>query len=51
MKRLMILLAVMSVAVFLMLPEKDQKEIKTQGKKLKKKLKKTHFPKNEPETA
>lgn len=50
MKKIVILLAVMSVAVFLMLPEKDQKEIEKQGKKLKKKLKKTHFPKNEPAT-
>ncbi|MGN6532816.1 MAG: hypothetical protein ACTHK0_13825 [Ginsengibacter sp.] len=48
MKRLIILLTLMTVAVFLMLPEKDREEIKHEGRRLKKKLKKTHFPKNEP---
>jgi len=41
----------MTVAVFLMLPEKEQDELKHEGKKLKKKLKKSHFPKNEPASA
>ena len=51
MKRLIILLTLMTVAVFLMLPEKDRDKIKHEGKRIKKKLKKTHFPKNEPTTA
>lgn len=51
MKRLIILLTLMTVAVFLMLPEKDRDEIKREGKRIKKKLKKTHFPKNEPASA
>jgi hypothetical protein len=48
MKRLIILLTLMTIAVFLMLPEKDRDKIKNEGKRIKKKFKKTHFPKNEP---
>ncbi|HSV10269.1 MAG TPA: hypothetical protein VLI68_05845 [Hanamia sp.] len=51
MKRLIILLTLMTVAVFLMLPEKDRDKIEQEGKKIKKKLKKTHFPKNETASA
>jgi hypothetical protein len=46
MKRLLILLGVMGIAVFFMLSETDRKEIEHEGKKIKKKLKKTHFHKN-----
>lgn len=51
MKRLLILFALMGVGVYLLLSEKDQKEIRKEGKRIKKKLKKTHFPKNEPASA
>jgi hypothetical protein len=51
MKRIFVLLAVIGVAVFMMLPDQDQKELKNEGKRIKKKLKKSHFPKNEPATA
>ncbi len=44
MKKLAIVLAVMGFGVFLMLSEKDKKEIKKEGKKFRKKLKKSHFP-------
>lgn len=47
MKRLLILLAIMGAGVWLMLTETEKKEIKKEGKLLKKKLKKTHFPKKE----
>lgn len=46
MKRLLVLLGVMGVAVLFMLSETDRKEIKQEGKKVKKKLKKSHFHKN-----
>jgi len=45
MKRLLILLGVMGAAVLFMLSEGDKKE-KVEGKRIKKKLKKTHFHKN-----
>ena len=44
MKKIAILLAVVGLGVFLMLTENDKKELKKEGKKFKKKLKKTHFP-------
>ncbi|MEO6894678.1 MAG: hypothetical protein ABI136_06540 [Ginsengibacter sp.] len=47
MKRLLVLLALMGAGVYLMLKESDKKEIKKAGKKLKKKLRKSHFPKKE----
>ena len=51
MKRLIILLALMGVGVYLLLSEDEKKEIRKEGKRIKKKLKKTHFPKNEPSPA
>ena len=48
MKRLLILFAVMGVGVYLLLSEEGQKEIRKEGKRIKRKLKKTRFPKNEP---
>ncbi len=51
MKRLLILLALMGAGVYLLLSEEDQKKIKKEGKKIKKKLKKTHFNKHEPASA
>jgi hypothetical protein len=47
MKRLLILLALMGTGVYLMLKESDKKEIKNAGEKIKKKIKKSHFPKKE----
>lgn len=44
MKRLAIALAVMGFGVYLMLSEKDKKVLKEEGKKFRKKLKKSHFP-------
>jgi hypothetical protein len=44
MKKLAIILAVMGFGVYLMLSEKDKKEFKKAGKKLNRKLGKTHFP-------
>jgi preprotein translocase subunit YajC len=44
MKRLAIALAVMGLVVYLMLSEKDKKEIKKKGEKLRKKLKKSRLP-------
>lgn len=46
MKRLLILLGVMGLAVFFLLSDEDKKDLKQEGKKMKKKLKKTHFHKN-----
>jgi len=51
MKRLAIILAVMGLGVFLMLSESDKKEIRKEGNKIKKKLKKTHFPAKETSVA
>jgi hypothetical protein len=51
MKRLFILLALMGVGVYLLLSEDEKKEIRKEGKRIKKKLRKTHFPKNEPASA
>ncbi|MEO8823713.1 MAG: hypothetical protein ABI366_09060 [Ginsengibacter sp.] len=45
MKRLLVLLALMGAGVYLMLKDSDKKEIKKAGKKIKNKLKKSHFPK------
>jgi hypothetical protein len=47
MKRLAIILAVMGFGVYLMLSEKDKKSFRNEGNKIKKKLKKTHFPAKE----
>ena len=47
MKRLLVLLAIMGAGVWLMLSESEKKEIKKERKLLKKKLRKTHFPKKE----
>lgn len=44
MKRLAIALVVMGLGVYLMLSEKDKKEIRNEGKKFRKKIKKSHFP-------
>lgn len=48
MKKLLILLTLMGVGVYLMLSEEDQKEIRKEGKRIKKKFKKSRFPKKEP---
>lgn len=45
MKKLLILLALMGAGIYLMLNNSDKREIKKEGKKIKKKLKKSHFPK------
>jgi hypothetical protein len=50
MKRLFILLAIMGVGVYLLLSENDEKNYHGE-KKMKKKTKKSHFPKKEPEPA
>jgi hypothetical protein len=48
MKRLSIVFIVMCIGDYLMLSEKEKKEFKEQGQKLKKKFRKTHFPGKEP---
>lgn len=47
MKKLAIVLTIMGLGLFLMLTENDKKELKKEGKKFRKKLKKTHFPRKE----
>ncbi len=47
MKRLAVVLAVMGLGVYLMLSEKEKKQIRKEGEKLKKKIKKTSFPAKE----
>lgn len=47
MKRLLILLAVMGIGVFFLLSDTEKEELKHEGKRIKKKLKKSHFPKKE----
>lgn len=44
MKRLAIALAVMGLGVYMMLSEKDKKQVKEEGNKIRKKIKKSHFP-------
>lgn len=48
MKRLLILLAVMGIGIFYLLSDTDKEDLKKEGKRIKKKLKKSHFPKQEP---
>lgn len=47
MKRLAIVLAVMGLGIYMMLTEKDKKKLKNEGRKTRKKLKKSHFPHKE----
>jgi hypothetical protein len=47
MKKLALILGVMGLGVYLMFSEKDKKRFKNEGNKIKKKLKKTHFPAKE----
>lgn len=47
MKRLVILLAVMGIGIFYLLSDDEKKELKHGAKKIRKKLKKSHFPKKE----
>jgi hypothetical protein len=47
MKKLLVLLSVMGIAVFFLLSDTDKEELKQEGKRIKKKLKKSHFPKKE----
>ncbi len=44
MKKLAVILTVMGFGIYLMLSEKDKKELRKEGEKMKRKLKKTHFP-------
>lgn len=44
MKRLAIIFGVMCLGVWLLLSEKDKKQISDEGRKIKKKFKKSHFP-------
>jgi len=48
MKRLAIVFIVMCIGAYMMLTEKEKKEFKEQGQKLKKKFRKSHFPGKEP---
>lgn len=48
MKRLAIVFIVMCIGAYMMLSEKEKKEFKEQGQKLKKKFRKSHFPGKEP---
>ena len=50
MKRLFILLAIMGVGVYMLLSENEEKNDYSE-KKMKKKDKKSHFPKKEPQPA
>ncbi len=47
MKKLLLLLALMTAGIWWMLSDTDKKEIKERGHLQRKKLKKTHFPKKE----
>lgn len=47
MKKLLILLALMGTGLYLLLRDSDKQEIEKAGKKIKKKLRKSHFPKKE----
>ena len=44
MKRLAVVFGIMCIGVLLLLSEKDKKQLSAEGKKLKKKFKKSHFP-------
>lgn len=47
MKKLFILLAVMGIGIFYLLSDNEKEELKHEAKRIKKKLKKSHFPKKE----
>lgn len=47
MKKLWILLAIIGVSTYLLLSDNDKKGKKKEGKHMKNKFKKSHFPKHE----
>ena len=48
MKRLAIVFGIMCFGAYLMLMEKDKKKFKEEDRKIKKKMRKSHFPLKQP---